>query len=230
MGGGAFLCSDELVGIGKVHRLQHAGCANAVGAAIAQVAGEVDDVRTLAGGIAAERQQVEALAIQRAIAGGADPATVRIIESEAIPVAYTAGLCRFYAKAAGEWNVGGQTASDLRPPKVAHMVNTNQRVDTGKKDVDLTIDLVNEYKPNVKDGVWTMSELDLSFIAIGTYSLGCGGGGDPSHCYLSGREYIRRGEQIRVVKLDSLQPSDMIPWGGFLGSPNVTEERLFGNE
>jgi hypothetical protein len=44
VGGGAFLIPDRLEGVSEVVRVPHGDCANAVGAAIAQVSGEVDQV------------------------------------------------------------------------------------------------------------------------------------------------------------------------------------------
>jgi N-methylhydantoinase A/oxoprolinase/acetone carboxylase beta subunit len=102
VGGGAFLVPDHLEGVGRVVRLEHGGCANAVGAAIAQVSGEVDQVfqglsRTDA--IAAAR----GLAEKRAVEAGADAATISLVEAEDIPIAYLPGnAMRVRAKVVGD--------------------------------------------------------------------------------------------------------------------------------
>src|SRR3954447_7702813 len=44
VGGGAFLVPDKLAGVSEVIRVQHGDCANAVGAAIAQISGETDQI------------------------------------------------------------------------------------------------------------------------------------------------------------------------------------------
>ena len=44
VGGGAFLVPDQVAGISQVIRVPHGDCANAVGAAIAQISGETDQV------------------------------------------------------------------------------------------------------------------------------------------------------------------------------------------
>src|SRR5262249_62316035 len=44
VGGGAFLVPDRMPGISRIVRVPHGDCANAVGAAIAQVSGEADQV------------------------------------------------------------------------------------------------------------------------------------------------------------------------------------------
>src|SRR5262249_40062152 len=69
VGGGAFLVPDRLAGVSRVIRVHHGDCANAVGAAIAQVSGEVDQVfRDLTRADAISR--AAALAADRAVAAG----------------------------------------------------------------------------------------------------------------------------------------------------------------
>jgi N-methylhydantoinase A/oxoprolinase/acetone carboxylase beta subunit len=102
VGGGAFLVPDRLQGIGEVIRVAHGDCANAVGAAVAQVSGETDQIyrdMTRAEAIAA----AEAQAKERATAGGADPATIQTIEIEDMPLAYLPGnALRVRVRVAGE--------------------------------------------------------------------------------------------------------------------------------
>jgi len=102
VGGGAFLVPDRLQGIGEVIRVAHGDCANAVGAAVAQVSGETDQIyrdMTRTQAIAA----AEAQAIARATAGGADPATIQTIEIEDMPLAYLPGnALRVRVRVAGE--------------------------------------------------------------------------------------------------------------------------------
>jgi len=90
VGGGAFLVPDRLEGVARVIRVRHGDCANAVGAAIAQVSGEVDQVfRDLKRADAIAR--AAALAADRAVAAGADRATLETVETEDIPIAYLPG-------------------------------------------------------------------------------------------------------------------------------------------
>ena len=102
VGGGAFLVPDRLGGIGEVIRVPHGDCANAVGAAVAQVSGETDQIyrdMTRAEAIAA----AEAQAIKRAAIAGADPATIQTIEIEDMPLAYLPGnALRVRVRVAGE--------------------------------------------------------------------------------------------------------------------------------
>ena len=90
VGGGAFLIPDDLPGASEVIRVAHGDVANAVGAAIAQVSGECDQVFT---GLARDNLLAEAarIATDRAVAGGADRATIKTVEVEDLPLAYLPG-------------------------------------------------------------------------------------------------------------------------------------------
>ncbi|HYC65354.1 MAG TPA: hydantoinase/oxoprolinase family protein [Reyranellaceae bacterium] len=90
VGGGAFLIPDTLPGVSKVVHVQHGDCANAVGAAIAQVSGECDQIfRDMTRGDAIAAAQ--GIANDRAVAAGADRRTLSTIESEDMPLAYLPG-------------------------------------------------------------------------------------------------------------------------------------------
>jgi hypothetical protein len=90
VGGGAFLVPDRLEGVSRVVRVQHGDCANAVGAAIAQVSGECDQIfRDLARVDAIARARE--IAADRATAAGADRSTLSTIETEDMPLAYLPG-------------------------------------------------------------------------------------------------------------------------------------------
>jgi N-methylhydantoinase A/oxoprolinase/acetone carboxylase beta subunit len=90
VGGGAFLVPDGLPGISGIVRVAHAPVANAVGAAIAQVSGEVDQIFQ---GLARDDAIGEArrLAEERAVRAGADPRTLDVVEVEDLPIAYLPG-------------------------------------------------------------------------------------------------------------------------------------------
>ncbi|MGD9924392.1 MAG: hydantoinase/oxoprolinase N-terminal domain-containing protein [Pseudorhodoplanes sp.] len=90
VGGGAFLVPDRIEGVSQVVRVEHGDCANAVGAAIAQVSGECDQIfREMSrdGAIGA----ATAIAAERAISAGADKLTLKTIETEDMPIAYLPG-------------------------------------------------------------------------------------------------------------------------------------------
>lgn len=101
VGGGAFLVPDALAGVSEVRRLRHGDCANAVGAAIAQVSGEADQVfRDLS------RDEAIAAAVgiaqDRAVAGGAERDSLKTVDVEDMPIAYLPGnALRVRARVAG---------------------------------------------------------------------------------------------------------------------------------
>jgi N-methylhydantoinase A/oxoprolinase/acetone carboxylase beta subunit len=102
VGGGAFLVPERLAGVSEVIRVAHGDCANAVGAAIAQISGETDQVyreMQREDAIAA----AEAQAIERAVAAGADRASLQTVDVEDMPLAYLPGnALRVRVRVAGE--------------------------------------------------------------------------------------------------------------------------------
>ena len=93
VGGGAFLVPSRLEGISDAVNVPHAGVANAVGAAIARIGGEVDKVFHNVGRDEAFRLAAEE-AEARAVAAGADPGGLEIVEREDLPLAYLPGDAR----------------------------------------------------------------------------------------------------------------------------------------
>jgi N-methylhydantoinase A/oxoprolinase/acetone carboxylase beta subunit len=104
VGGGSILIRGRLPGFGAVTRPGHYAVANAIGAAIAQVGGEVDRIFALGD---ATREEVLAAAkteaTGKAIAAGAEPGSVQIVEVDEVPLAYLPGnAVRVRVKAAGD--------------------------------------------------------------------------------------------------------------------------------
>jgi N-methylhydantoinase A/oxoprolinase/acetone carboxylase beta subunit len=103
VGGGSMLVPDELPGVSEVFRPDHFDVANAIGAAIASVSGEVDRIFHLGtGGRQAAVDEASQDAIDRAVAAGAAPEDLEIIEIEEIPLSYlTDPAVRIRVKVAG---------------------------------------------------------------------------------------------------------------------------------
>jgi N-methylhydantoinase A/oxoprolinase/acetone carboxylase beta subunit len=96
VGGGSVLVSRPVEGASEMVKPEHFEAANAVGAAIAQISGEVDKVYSLEG---MSRDE----AVGRAIAAGADPRTIAIVDVEDVPLAYLPGnATRIRVKAVGD--------------------------------------------------------------------------------------------------------------------------------
>jgi len=90
VGGGCFVIPERLAGVSEVVHVPHQAVANAVGAAIAQVSGEVDQIFQ---GLSREEAIARArgLAEERAVRAGAAPDALRVVEVEDLPLAYLPG-------------------------------------------------------------------------------------------------------------------------------------------
>ncbi len=104
VGGGSVLIDGLLEGTSQSLRPEHFGSANAIGAAIAQVSGEVDTVVSLSGqSREAALEGVIAEATRRAAEAGADEATITLAEIDETPLSYLPGnAIRIAAKVVGD--------------------------------------------------------------------------------------------------------------------------------
>jgi N-methylhydantoinase A/oxoprolinase/acetone carboxylase beta subunit len=110
VGGGSILMGDRLALVSEVIKPDHFAVANAIGAAIAQVGGEVDRVYSLD-----EMSRDEALSEAKseattiAVAAGADEATIQIVDVDEVPLAYLpSNVTRIRVKAVGELDLEGE--------------------------------------------------------------------------------------------------------------------------
>jgi N-methylhydantoinase A/oxoprolinase/acetone carboxylase beta subunit len=103
VGGGSVLINRPIPGVSEVIVPEHAGVANAIGASIAQVSGESDQIVSYGatpreGAIVAAKQEATAAAVR----AGASAGTVEVVEVEEVPLAYMAGgAVRLRVKVAG---------------------------------------------------------------------------------------------------------------------------------
>jgi hypothetical protein len=96
------LVPDRLAGAARVIRVPHGEHANAVGAAIAQISGETDQIYRDLDRVAAIAA-AEAQARERAVAAGADRETLETVDVEDMPLAYLPGnALRVRVRVAGE--------------------------------------------------------------------------------------------------------------------------------
>jgi N-methylhydantoinase A/oxoprolinase/acetone carboxylase beta subunit len=105
VGGGALLVgAGGIAGVGSVLRPEHGGVANAIGAALAQVSGEIDRVVSLAetdrrAAIATATDQAR----RQAIDAGAAPDRLTTVEVDEVPLAYLPGnAVRLHVKVVGD--------------------------------------------------------------------------------------------------------------------------------
>jgi N-methylhydantoinase A/oxoprolinase/acetone carboxylase beta subunit len=106
VGGGSILVHDRIAGL-EIVKPHHFAVANAVGAAIAQVSGEVDRVYSLtslsrADAIGDAQQKATAVAV----AAGARAETIEVVDVEDVPLAYLPGnATRVRVKVVGDLHV-----------------------------------------------------------------------------------------------------------------------------
>ena len=104
VGGGSVLIDAHLEGATKIHRPRYAEVANAIGASLAQVSGEVDrvfsyDTHGRDGAIAIAKRE----ASEAAIRAGAGEKSVEVINIEELPLAYMpGGSVRLRVKSVGD--------------------------------------------------------------------------------------------------------------------------------
>lgn len=108
VGGGSVLLDDRLPGASELIKPDHFAVANAIGAAIGQVGGEVDRVFSLdTVGREEALETARREAVERAAEAGAGRDTVRIVDVDEVPLAYLPGSAtRIRVKAVGDLQVG----------------------------------------------------------------------------------------------------------------------------
>ncbi|MGS2724860.1 hydantoinase/oxoprolinase N-terminal domain-containing protein [Porticoccus sp. GXU_MW_L64] len=110
VGGGSILVDQHITGTSEVIIPPHAGVANAIGASIAQVAGEVDKVyayEQVGRDEAIAMAQKEA--IQSAIQNGAHEESIEVLDIEETPLAYAPnGSTRLRIRVAGDLKLPGR--------------------------------------------------------------------------------------------------------------------------
>lgn len=105
VGGGSVIVSETPQGVSEMLHPEHAGVANAIGAAIGQVSGEVDRIYNIAGPKerVAALADAEAQAKAHAISAGAQSDSIKIVNIEAVPLQYLpGGATRVVCRAVGD--------------------------------------------------------------------------------------------------------------------------------
>jgi hypothetical protein len=104
VGGGGFLLNEVPRGASILERPRYASVANAIGAAIGQVSGEVDRVLSYAGTTRATAlAQVRAEVIRLAASAGAAPRSIKVVQIDEVALNYLPGdAVRVRARAVGD--------------------------------------------------------------------------------------------------------------------------------
>jgi hypothetical protein len=231
--GGSIVYMDELEGVMRCIMPPHHDSANAVGAAIAKVAGEVDAIEILDGrDEMAVVKEVGEAAVAAAILKGADPGDVRIVRVDKIPLQYvTNKATRISVKAIGKFGklrslvvISLEETSMPAVPSIPES-DVDETGEGEKRPVDgnshktatkpsLEIDIA-AYRPDIRNEIWPLSEVDLEFIACGTGILGTGGGGPSYLAYLVSLDALRTGrkDKMRVISPNYLKDDDLVCFG-----------------
>ncbi|KZT10328.1 DUF917-domain-containing protein [Laetiporus sulphureus 93-53] len=222
VGGGSIIAPDELSGVGEILRPPYF------------IAGEIDTIELLQNrNIHDVIEGIKAQAIEKAIAAGADPATTKIVEVVNLPVQYvTNQATRIIVKAAGDL-APEAVASVNAPNGVLDLSNVHEPTegekavlpdDTDEQEID-----IESYKPTIRtDRSWSLTELDLEWIAEGCGVMGTGGGGSTYPPFLMARQLLRDGKEIIVVDPDDVAEDAVFLRCMFMGAPSVSLERLQG--
>lgn len=233
VGGGAVLAPESLNGASELKLPPYHDVANAVGAAISKVGGIVDVIQSVADqSVVQAVEYAKSVATQRAVDAGALKDSVIVAEVEHFPVSYMANQLRTIVKAVGELDV------DMEPQSLDDEAGEG---DDEEPEIakDFAVKVVDEppvdprtYKPTVlkneETGVqeWHITETDINYLANGCYVLGCAGGGSPAATRIQLRDMLRAGYKMRVVDAHSLKEDACIYWGGHMGSPATSNERM----
>ncbi|OTA90438.1 hypothetical protein M434DRAFT_368801 [Hypoxylon sp. CO27-5] len=236
VGGGSILCPKELAGVSEVVVPEHAGVANAIGAAIAKVFGSAEMI-VKGDGIQEGISQVKARAIQNAVAHGgfADSAVVLYEEVSGVPYTTNQTLVKIEVACEADHKRVYEEMSNTRIPdelvdQVLHEETKQHEIpDSGEDEINDKIEL-SSYQPTITPaGEWILSETDIRFLAIGCYILGCGGGGSPYAPFLHMRQLLLEGDTIRITRIEDLKDDDIMPPVASVGTPAVSIERPGGN-
>ncbi|SCW04633.1 LAFE_0H17854g1_1 [Lachancea fermentati] len=242
VGGGSFIAPDSLEGVSKVIKPPFFQIANAIGAALGKISAYVTEVKTLQNPQTEIQDTIDKLikkATEKAIKKGAKAITVEVVNvvSDAIP--YVDKVYNFEVKVVGDFDFDHIFNNFEDIPKNLLLRRNNLPIRGPQKctklvRLDPPIFDYAKYEPKVTDGKWVLSEVDIDFISVGAYILGCGGGGDPNAQTIELKALIRSGTEIVVLTLEDFMKyvgkSGRAINVGYMGSPTISGERLHGNE
>jgi DUF917 family protein len=241
VGGGSIVAPTSIVGVSEVILPPFHSVANAVGAAISKIGGTVDVIQSTAEQTIAQiTKKAKQMAFDRAVGAGAKPETVVLTEVDTIPLQYVANQVRVIARAVGDFSPeafnGDAALSSLEPEDEEEYAEEVAKVVLSTmKDPRPVVD-VDTYRPKVVNSPktghpeWFASEADVEWMADGCYVLGCAGGGSPFSEYIKLRDILRAGHTIRIIDSSAMKEDAIVYWGGHMGSPAVSNERLSANE
>lgn len=169
---------------------------------------------------------------------GGDPSDVEIVELETIPEPYAmdgtfrlvvrvvstikdvAALGRNHTETEDmdyDQDSSFTTAGHLHDSESTH---TDSRAQHSQLDVE-------GYRPDIKNGIWTVSETDIELLIAGTGVLGVGCIGEATNQLLSLKACLREGRKIRIVSCSSVADDDVICAPLYMVSTHLDSFRFF---
>ncbi|GIP44176.1 hydantoinase subunit beta [Paenibacillus sp. J45TS6] len=89
VGGGSVIIPDQIPGVSSIIKTENGGVANAIGASIAQISGQYEQIYIYSREPREESlEDAKEKAVNQAVLAGADPATIELVEVEETPLAY----------------------------------------------------------------------------------------------------------------------------------------------
>ncbi|EEQ86155.1 hypothetical protein RJZ56_002839 [Blastomyces dermatitidis] len=237
VGGGAVLCPQRLAGVSKTVIPEFAEVANAIGAAIAQIGGRAEKM-TDSASVELVKAEVKAAALADAESRGADISGAVVTKDEVVGVPYMENAKQVLIEVACPANhVRFYSSYKKSMSELPATENVPGYEETKAIDNDIGSDGIAEpaidiskYRPTIDpSGKWLLSKIDVQFISIGCYILGCGGGGSPYSTYLEVVNLVEEGRTIAIVEASSLDPDAVLVPVGAVGSPAVADERPGGD-
>lgn len=246
VGGGSFISPLELEGASIVLRPSYYEVANAIGAAMGKLSASIDRIEYLHhvsekdAAIGRLTDKISADIVNK----GALKDSIEVVDVVCEPVPYVNCTYSLGVKVVGDVDYDRvDLAFKQKEPEMGDFDLSEdfdgviQKHSENAKDITFKeAPVAHElYRPTItEDREWLISETDLDYICVGTYILGCGGGGSPYPSYLELRNMLRDGSIIRVISIDTavkrFQGKGKFVSVGYMGSPTVSDEQLPGEE
>lgn len=155
------------------------------------------------------------------VEAGGDPSNVELVDLESIPEPYAMdGTFRLVIRVVSSIRdvaALGRNYTELEDTdyeqdssiSTADHMHDNENINEETKGQNFHIDLEN-YRPDIKDGIWSVSETDIELLIAGTGVLGVGCIGESTNQLLSLKACFRDGRKIRVVSCSSVGADEVI--------------------
>lgn len=246
VGGGAIICPKAYRDSKDIVNSKFAPIANAIGAASAKLSAIVDTIYETSS--ARSREEEDKLieiatkaAIEKCVNDGASIDSVRTVERQVVEMPYIAGRLRIVVKVSGHFDAGAKRrTAAVRTTRLSGIPALELRGCTEgrpivyqfpnhQEDSLIVKNNVLSYYPKIRGKTWMLSQIDIEWLSIGCYILGCGGGGSPHLPSVAAKQLLSVGKPLSIVNAQDLSPGAILPPVGILGSPMVSIERPGGN-